>query len=69
MARRVGVLALVVGSVVAMASAAGAHVTVRPGSAEKGSFDILNFSVPNESDTASTTSIEVSIPTDRRSRS
>ena len=63
--RRVGVLALVIGSVLAMASAAWAHVTVRPGSAEKGSFEILNFSVPNESDTASTTSIEVSIPTDR----
>lgn len=45
-------------------SPALAHVTVNPSSAEKGSFSKLTFRVPNESDTASTVSIEVNFPTD-----
>jgi uncharacterized protein YcnI len=65
LARRAAVLLVVLGSIVATTSAAWAHVTVRPRAAEKGSFDILTFSVPNESDTASTTRLEVTIPTDR----
>ena len=61
--RRVAVFVALAASVVLMVGPAWAHVTVRPGSAEKGSFEILNFSVPNESDTASTTSLVVEFPT------
>jgi uncharacterized protein YcnI len=62
---RLGVVAVLVAVVVAVAAPAWAHVTIRPKSAERGSFDILSFSVPNESDTASTTQLEVTFPTDR----
>lgn len=55
-----GALALVV----AVATPAGAHVTVQPGEAPRGGFAKLTFRVPNEHDTASTTSVEVSFPTD-----
>ncbi|GAA1021207.1 membrane protein [Acrocarpospora pleiomorpha] len=41
-----------------------AHVTVNPGSAEKGGFAKVAFRVPNERDDASTTKIEVSLPVD-----
>ncbi|GAA0409135.1 membrane protein [Acrocarpospora corrugata] len=41
-----------------------AHVTINPGSAEKGGFTKVAFRVPNERDDASTTKIEVSLPLD-----
>jgi periplasmic copper chaperone A len=41
-----------------------AHVTVQPGTAEQGSFTKVAFRVPNERDDASTTQLEVSLPTD-----
>ena len=44
---------------------AGAHVTVKPDVAKKGSFSVFSFSVPNESKTASTVKLEVTFPTDR----
>jgi len=43
---------------------AGAHVTITPDVAKKGSFSVFSFSVPNESEKASTTKIEVTFPTD-----
>jgi periplasmic copper chaperone A len=61
--RRVAVVGALVASVLLVAAPAWAHVTVQPGSAVKGSFSILDFSVPNESDTASTTSVAVEFPT------
>lgn len=65
--RRVGwfLVAAVVGSAVALgASAAGAHVTLQPGSLPKGASDVLvNFAVPNEEASASTTQVEIDFPT------
>ena len=45
-------------------AAAQAHVRVIPESTAGGSFTKITFRVPNESDTASTTSLDVSLPTD-----
>jgi len=42
---------------------AGAHVTIKPDVAKKGSFSVFSFSVPNETESASTTKIEVTFPT------
>ncbi|GEL16434.1 hypothetical protein PA7_02710 [Pseudonocardia asaccharolytica DSM 44247 = NBRC 16224] len=41
-----------------------AHVTAQPGTAAKGGYTVINFRVPNESDTAGTVKIEVILPTD-----
>lgn len=41
---------------------ASAHVTVTPGAAVAGSYTLLTLKVPNESATASTNKIELSIP-------
>ncbi|MCS5715814.1 YcnI family protein [Herbiconiux sp. CPCC 205716] len=43
---------------------AGAHVRVDPGQAGPGGYTTLTFKVPNESATASTTSLTVDLPTD-----
>jgi uncharacterized protein YcnI len=56
--------ALAVGAVVLLASPALAHVTVSSPSAEPGGFATLTFSVPNERDDASTTSLRVTMPED-----
>ena len=55
-----------VGAALALAVplAASAHVAVSPNQAEPGSYALLTFKVPNESETATTTSIEVDLPTD-----
>jgi uncharacterized protein YcnI len=63
--RRLGpvVGGIVVASAIALgASAAGAHVSVVPGSAPKGGSQILSFSVPNEEDAANTVTVEVNLP-------
>jgi uncharacterized protein YcnI len=44
--------------------AASAHVTIDPGAAEPGSYTVLTVKVPNESATASTSRVEVQLPTD-----
>ncbi|MBM7368686.1 YcnI family copper-binding membrane protein [Gordonia hydrophobica] len=44
--------------------AASAHVTAQPGEAKQGGYAVVTFRVPNESDTASTTRVEISIPTE-----
>jgi uncharacterized protein YcnI len=49
--------------VVALAGPASAHVTVNANSATKGGFTKVSFRVPTESDTASTTKVEVNLPT------
>ncbi|MFC6087107.1 YcnI family copper-binding membrane protein [Sphaerisporangium aureirubrum] len=55
-----GTLALTVG----LALPALAHVTINPGSVEKGSFSKVAFRVPNERDDASTTKLVVDLPVD-----
>jgi uncharacterized protein YcnI len=52
------------GTVLATAVPAFAHVTVQPGNATQGGYTAVAFRVPDESDTASTTKVEVSFPTD-----
>lgn len=44
---------------------ASAHVTVNPKDATQGGYAKLAFRVPNEKDTASTTRVEIVLPTDR----
>ncbi|GHE74548.1 YcnI family copper-binding membrane protein [Streptomyces griseoaurantiacus] len=64
--RRAGtVTALAAAGVQAAAGIASAHVTVHPDSYAKGATDgVLTFRVPNEEDTASTTKVQVFLPTD-----
>lgn len=61
-------LALVTGAVLiavlGFAAPAVAHVTVNPAEATQGGYARLAFRVPNESDTASTTKLEVVLPED-----
>jgi uncharacterized protein YcnI len=52
------------GAVVVLGGSAWAHVEVVPESAPKGSDAVLSFTVPDESETASTTKVEVFFPTD-----
>jgi uncharacterized protein YcnI len=47
------------------AGAALAHVTVNPNAATQGGYARIAFRVPDESDTLSTTRLEVSLPTDQ----
>src|SRR5438270_12504389 len=59
-------LAVAAGSAVAVlgfASAAGAHVTIQGGPAQAGGDALISFVVPTESDAASTTKLEVRMPT------
>lgn len=62
--RAAAVTALAGSAVLLAAVPAFAHVTVQPSTAVKGSYSTVNFKVPNEQDSASTTRIEVSLPTD-----
>ena len=43
---------------------ASAHVTVTPYTAKPGEFALVTFKVPNESGTASTTRVEIDLPSD-----
>ncbi len=52
-----------VAGVLLVAGAAWAHVTVSPSSAPQGSFTEITFRVPTESDTASTTVVDVHLDT------
>lgn len=58
--------AVIAGAVLALAAplAASAHVTVNPDQAEPGSYSLLTFRVPNESETAGTTALTVALPSD-----
>ncbi|MEV6833369.1 YcnI family protein [Streptomyces sp. NPDC051133] len=64
--RRAGALtALTAAGLLAAAGVASAHVTVYPDSYAKGATDgVLTFRVPNEEDNASTTKVQVFLPTD-----
>ncbi|MFF9407585.1 YcnI family protein [Streptomyces anandii] len=64
--RRAGtVTALAAAGILAAAGVASAHVTVHPESYAKGATDgVLTFRVPNEEDSASTTKVQVFLPTD-----
>ncbi|WP_037683216.1 YcnI family protein [Streptomyces griseus] len=64
--RRAGtVTALTAAGLLAAAGVASAHVTVHPDSYAKGATDgVLTFRVPNEENTASTTKVQVFLPTD-----
>ncbi|MDQ1597239.1 MAG: hypothetical protein QOI70_663 [Microbacteriaceae bacterium] len=48
---------------IAVPIAASAHVTITPYGADPGSYSIITFAVPNESSSATTTKLEVDIPT------
>ncbi|GGU85151.1 membrane protein [Streptomyces filipinensis] len=65
-ARRAATVAAVSAATVLLtAGAAAAHVTVHPESYAKGATDgVLTFRVPNEDDSASTTKVQVFLPTD-----
>jgi len=43
---------------------ASAHVTIDPGQAAAGSYTVVTVKVPNESETATTNRVELSLPTD-----
>jgi uncharacterized protein YcnI len=61
-------LAVAIGAlstVVVGVGTASAHVTVNPREATQGGYAKLAFRVPNEKDDASTTKLEIVIPTDR----
>ena len=63
--RRAAVVAAAAGALLlAVAAPAAAHVTVNPDSATQGGFTKVVFRVPNETDTANTTKLEVTLPTD-----
>jgi uncharacterized protein YcnI len=63
--RRTAVVAAAAGALLlAIAAPAAAHVTVNPNSATQGGFTKVSFRVPNEMDTANTTKLEVTLPTD-----
>ena len=64
--RRAGVVTgLAAAGVLTAAGIASAHVTVHPESYAKGATDgVITFRVPNEEDTASTTKVQVFLPTD-----
>jgi uncharacterized protein len=52
-------------AVLALSVPAFAHVSVQPeGTAAKGGYAVVDFKVPNERDDASTTKVEVNLPTD-----
>jgi uncharacterized protein YcnI len=65
-ASRIAAVAAIAGTAVLSLSApAFAHVSVQPeGPAAKGGYAIVDFKVPNERDDASTTKVEVNLPTD-----
>jgi uncharacterized protein YcnI len=68
MSRVVRMAAAAVGAtvigVLATATPASAHVTVNPREATQGGFARVAFRVPTESDTASTTKVEIHLPQD-----
>jgi uncharacterized protein YcnI len=49
------------GAVLLLAGPAFAHVTVQPGTAEKGGYSTIALKVPNEKDNASTVKLEVTL--------
>ncbi|HVL85172.1 MAG TPA: YcnI family protein [Pseudonocardia sp.] len=62
--RPAAVLAVSAALVLAGAAPALAHVTAQPGEARQGGYTVVNLRVPNESDTAGTIELEVTLPAD-----
>ncbi len=64
--KSLAVTALVAGAALALAAplAESAHVTIGTNQAEPGSYPVIDFRVPTESATATTTAIEITLPTD-----
>jgi uncharacterized protein YcnI len=60
--RAATVSAVAAAFVLGLAGPAAAHVTVNPSTATQGGYTKVAFRVPNESDTASTTKLEVNLP-------
>jgi len=58
------VLAVATAAVLATAAPAFAHVTAQPGTAQQGGYAVVTMRVPNESDTAGTVKLEVTLPAD-----
>lgn len=55
-------LALAAIAALALPAAAGAHVTLQPSEAAAGSYTVLDVRVPNESEDANTTKVDVQFP-------
>jgi uncharacterized protein YcnI len=65
MLARAGAMVAVAGvAVIGLAGPASAHVSVDPSEATQGGYAALTFRVPNEEANASTTKVEVALPTD-----
>jgi periplasmic copper chaperone A len=64
LSRAAAVLVAALVAVLALATAASAHVGVSSDDATPGGFGKVTFRVPNESDSASTTSVRIQIPED-----
>jgi periplasmic copper chaperone A len=63
--QRVAAISAVCGvALFTLAGVASAHVTANPDTAQQGSYTKVSFRVPNERDNASTTQLEVDLPTD-----
>ncbi|MEU8615395.1 YcnI family protein [Actinoplanes sp. NPDC048791] len=62
--RSAAVAGMVTALTLALAVPASAHVTVNANTAVQGGYAKVTFRVPNESDTASTTKVEVNLPAD-----
>jgi uncharacterized protein YcnI len=64
--KTLAVTAIVAGAVLAVAAplAASAHVTIGTNQADPGSYPVIDFKVPTESATATTTAIDITLPTD-----
>ena len=58
------VLSVAATAAVLGAAPAFAHVTAQPGNAAQGSYSVVSLRVPNESDTAGTVKLEVTLPAD-----
>jgi periplasmic copper chaperone A len=58
------VAAVAATAAVLAASPASAHVTAQPGRAEQGGYGVVDLRVPNESDTAGTVKLVVTLPAD-----
>ncbi|MBU2669403.1 YcnI family protein [Actinoplanes bogorensis] len=59
------VSATVIGFTLALAAPAAAHVSVNPDTATAGGYSKVTFRVPNESDSDSTTKVEINLPADK----
>src|SRR5690349_585584 len=57
--------ATVAGILLAAAAPAAAHVSVNPDTATAGGYSKVTFRVPNESDSESTTKVEVNLPAEQ----